>query len=878
MPTARYKTSWLSLNPRAFLAFFASTLAVGAIAAPAATALPATYKGISSDGGKVFFSTEEQVLPEDTDSRRDIYVRSYDSGLGEYRTKLVSTGPNGGNGPFNADFEKASSDGTKVFFSTREKLVGGDTDAEEDVYVRNLETETTELVSVAAEACGSSCGNGPAEATFSGAVADGNIVFFVSTERLAPGDTDSAKDIYARNLETHTTTWVSAGAAACSPTCGNEGALASLRGASPDGSKAFFTTVESLTPDDTDNDIDVYARELSNGATTRISQGSSECAPSCGNGSSLPAVFAAVSSDGSKVFFETSESLVAADTDNGNDVYMRSGGVTTLVTEGTEAEKPANLKAISSTGGQVLFITAESLVGADTNGADDVYKWSGGSATLVTSGTCTQGTDCGSTFDWATPDTALLFFTTTESLSGSDTDTSADIYRVSTSGGATPVLVSAGGNGAFSAIFNGSSSDGSKAYFSTSEPLLPQDEDTARDIYLRDLNTSTTVLTTPAGVCPTSECSPGFTGTSNDGQHAFFVTNERLASKDVDSEADVYERDHSIMPAETRLVSTDNSDGVPPATPVLTGTSPASPGSSTTPAILGHADPESTIRIYTTADCSGIPVTTGTAAELEGAGIVVSVPASSTTSFRATATDNQNDTSACSASIGYTQEGTAGVPPTPVLTGTSPASPGTSTTPAILGHAQAGATVQLYTSSDCSGGPIATGSTAQLESTGITVSVAPGSTTSFRATATNTNGASTCSAAITYKQEDQLPPPPPGEEGGGGGGGDRPKFHDGGIAFVTPVTRITFGPSFKTRKRRVTFRFVDSTGQPGTKFSCRIDRRRSWKSCTSPALLKKLKRGKHVFRVKGMNAAGVWEEKPVKRAFKVVKRTRKVRR
>jgi hypothetical protein len=35
--------------------------------------------------------------------------------------------------------------------------------------------------------------------------------------------------------------------------------------------------------------------------------------------------------------------------------------------------------------------------------------------------------------------------------------------------------------------------------------------------------------------------------------------------------------------------------------------------------------------------------------------------------------------------------------------------------------------------------------------------------------------------------------------------------------------------------------------------------------------VKRLGRGRHVFRVKGLNAVGVWEADPVKRKFKVVR-------
>ena len=54
----------------------------------------------------------------------------------------------------------------------------------------------------------------------------------------------------------------------------------------------------------------------------------------------------------------------------------------------------------------------------------------------------------------------------------------------------------------------------------------------------------------------------------------------------------------------------------------------------------------------------------------------------------------------------------------------------------------------------------------------VTVPVALGSTTSYRATAEAEGVVSACSSAISYKQED--PPPPPEEEGTGGspeGGG-----------------------------------------------------------------------------------------------------------
>jgi len=225
-------------------------------------------------------------------------------------------------------------------------------------------------------------------------------------------------------------------------------------------------------------------------------------------------------------------------------------------------------------------------------------------------------------------------------------------------------------------------------------------------------------------------------------------------------------------------------------------------------------------------------------------------------------------------------------PPPPVLERTSPESPGSSTEPRVIGsESQEEASIKLYATSDCSGEPVATGDAEQLAEPGILVKVEPGSTTSFWATAEAEGFVSDCSQPVSYTQKD--PPPPPGEESGGGGSGGAggnggtagapvatpppvPKTPKG-IPYVTPVTRITYGPAFKTRQRRPVFRFTDTTGQPGTRFLCKVDRA-GWRSCGSPLRLKPVGPGKHLFEVRGVNAAGTTESQPVKRSFKVVRR------
>ncbi|HKI65794.1 MAG TPA: hypothetical protein VJ989_00825, partial [Solirubrobacterales bacterium] len=555
------------------------------------------------------------------------------------------------------------------------------------------------------------------------------------------------------------------------------------------------------------------------GATTLVSQADSSCG-GCSDEGKQP-VFRGSSADGSRAFFVTAEQLASGDSDGATDVYARDlpGGPTLLVSGGGGENTPAAFAAIDESGEHVFFTTGESLVGgADTNGADDVYEWTdgGGSPSLITSGTCTQGApSCGSFFD-AAIGSSTVFFTTTESLVPADEDPSggADIYAQEVGGG-EPVWVSEGdvacqpecGNGGSAAVFDAVASGGSKVFFATSEAMSAADEDATSDIYLRDLSESSTSLSTAtaSGYCPIPAgeggCPANYGGVSEAGDHLFFSTPERLIPEDGDgSESDVYERafDPGLEIEVTRLVSVGNSPDLElgPAPPVLEATDPESPNASTTPSILGLSEAGTSIKLYTEPNCTGAVATTGTAAELSGAGIPVSVGAGTTT-FRATATDIHGDTSACSNPIPYTQETPAPPPPPP-------------------GEEEGGGSG--------SGGSGDGG----------------------------------------------------GAAGSGGGSGSAPSSASapapthGGIAYVVPTTRITFGPAFKTRKRRPVFRFADSTGQPGTHFICRVDRRR-WRGCASPVRLKGLRRGRHIFRVKAVNAVGVWEARPQRRIFKLVR-------
>ena len=212
-------------------------------------------------------------------------------------------------------------------------------------------------------------------------------------------------------------------------------------------------------------------------------------------------------------------------------------------------------------------------------------------------------------------------------------------------------------------------------------------------------------------------------------------------------------------------------DAVPPPTPTLSATNPASPSKNNQPRLKGSAQRGTSVDVYANATCSGSPVASGTAAQLASPGIAVTVEDETTTAFSVRATDYAPFTSACSAPIAYVENTDLAPPAPPQLLGTDPASPGSSGSPRVFGAAEAGSAVRIYAGPACEGSPVVVGSAAELASPGLAVQVPEGVTAVFSATATDAGAnASACSAPISYTRvkaaaeppkEDGGPPPPP---------------------------------------------------------------------------------------------------------------------
>jgi hypothetical protein len=305
----------------------------------------------------------------------------------------------------------------------------------------------------------------------------------------------------------------------------------------------------------------------------------------------------------------------------------------------------------------------------------------------------------------------------------------------------------------------------------------------------------------------------------------------------------------------------------PPPAPLLTGVNPASPADENSPRVLGSAEDGASVAIYADPACASAPLAGGKAGAFASPGIAVSVADNSTTTFYATASW-AGLLSPCSSSSVTFQEVTAtppggegpatnppgagggGLPaptparPAPPKLRTAPGGRANDNTPRIVGTASGAVRAAIYDGDGCGGAPVATGSVAELAA-GIPIRVAANSTTSFYGVAVDSDGErSRCTPEPVVYVEDSAP----------------------------PLTRITFGPGMKTRKRAPVFRFADVTGDPpGTAFSCQLDRR-PWRACQSPWRLSRVGAKAHVVRIRAIDAAGNQETVAAKRRFKVIAR------
>jgi Ca2+-binding RTX toxin-like protein len=321
---------------------------------------------ISDDGRYVIFHTiASDLVDGDTNGSSDVFIRDVQTGT----TTLVSVPAGGGLGDSHSGNADLSADGRYVVFnSSATNMVAGDTNGQADVFIRDLQTGTTTRVSV-----GDDEGQGNFMSVNGRVSDDGQRVAFLSyATNLVAGDTTNSNDIFVRDLAAGTTELVSV---ATDGTQAND--YSDQVAISGNGRYVVFqSAATNLVADDTNGEVDVFLRDLQTDTTVRVSTSGA------GVQGDAASVNADISSDGRYVVFVSKASnLVAGDDASSYDVFvkdMQTGAVTRLsvAPDGSAANGDSAQPRISSDGSTVVFRSfATNLdIGPDTNGNIDGFQ------------------------------------------------------------------------------------------------------------------------------------------------------------------------------------------------------------------------------------------------------------------------------------------------------------------------------------------------------------------------------------------------------------------------------------------------------------------------------------------------------------------------
>lgn len=268
-----------------------------------------SHADISDDAQWVVFSsTATNLVSGDTNLQSDIFLSNVASGA----LTRISLTPGGNQGDQASRYPDISGDGSVcVFESSATNFVVSDINTASDIFLRDLSTGVTELVSL------SSLGSQGSGGSFRPCLSsDGRFVAFQSTANdLVLGDTNSSTDVFVRDRLNGTLTRVSVDAAGAEAVVGGDDASISADGRWI----VFASNSANLVLNDTNGASDVFRRDMLLGTLERMS----EPTPSGqGNGDSL---LCSVSANGTHVAFASlASNLVTGDTNVKFDAFLRT--------------------------------------------------------------------------------------------------------------------------------------------------------------------------------------------------------------------------------------------------------------------------------------------------------------------------------------------------------------------------------------------------------------------------------------------------------------------------------------------------------------------------------------------------------------------------
>jgi Tol biopolymer transport system component len=285
--------------------------------------VPGTSTGsaVSPDGRFVVFESDASNLVQgDTNGQEDIFIRDRQAGT----TERVSVASSGKQANLYSAYPSVSDDGRFIAFeSAASNLVPGDTNGVSDVFVRDRLTGITERVSV---------GPGGVQADLTSRrpsmSADGRFVAFYSlASNLIAGNASTYVhvDVFVHDRQTGTNELISVDSSGVQ---GNDWSYDPS--ISADGRYvAFWSMATNLVPGDTNGNRDVFLHDRQTGSTIRASVST---AGTQGNGDSYTG-YSSVSLGGHVTFWSPATNLVAGDTNGLADIFIRDPACTGLIAD-----------------------------------------------------------------------------------------------------------------------------------------------------------------------------------------------------------------------------------------------------------------------------------------------------------------------------------------------------------------------------------------------------------------------------------------------------------------------------------------------------------------------------------------------------------------
>ena len=302
-----------------------------------------TYVGETEDGSKVFFTSPEQLTPEDTDSSTDLYMWSEATNS----ITLVSKGSNGtGNSDAcNSNFTASCGVVTysNMHFCALESGVGGNCRSDNSI-----------------------------------ASQKGDIYFFSPEQLDGSRGIPNQENLYDYRNEKvqYVTTFTTRSYCVPQSTYGgacSDGPVVRMQ-VSPDDTHMAFITASPVTQYNNAGHLEMYTYEPSTRKIVCVSCIPSGAPPTSDVQGSQDGLF--MTNDG-RTFFSTNDALVHGDTNGGEDVYEYVDGRPQLITPGTgETQQEGGLYlfnvpgfiGVSANGTDAYFSTYNTLVSEDHNG------------------------------------------------------------------------------------------------------------------------------------------------------------------------------------------------------------------------------------------------------------------------------------------------------------------------------------------------------------------------------------------------------------------------------------------------------------------------------------------------------------------------------